>query len=80
MSEERLNTKAQLEEFVQKWQSELPPQIVPVVQDHYANLVAMAGVLRAAGHKPEDIRQYVRQLIASYERRLLEAIEVEEDR
>lgn len=79
MSDSSNKVADQLEGFVQKWETELPPQVVPVLQEHCRNLVSMTAALKAAGHTPEDIRTYVRTLITSYESKLLEAIEVERD-
>lgn len=79
MNERSIKVNEQLEGFVQKWETELPPQVVPVLQEHCRNLVSMTAALKAAGHTPEDIRSYVHTLISSYESKLLEAIEVERD-
>lgn len=64
-----------LEGFRVRWEPELPPELIPVLQDHYRNLLALVNALNEAGHTPDEIRRCVHDLIASYEAKLLKAIE-----
>jgi len=64
-----------LEGFRVRWEPELPLVLIPVLQDHYRNLLALVNALNAAGHTPDEIRRCVHDLVASYEAKLLKAIE-----
>lgn len=72
-------TAAELAEFVRNMEAELPTRFLPVVREHYQNLIGLSRVLAAAGHPPEDIQRHVRDLVASYELKLLQAIETEKE-
>ncbi len=63
--------------FIRRWQDDLPPRIVPVLQEHHRNLVDLSRTLKAAGRSPEEIRQCVHVLITSYEHKLIEVIATE---
>ncbi|MDD7973361.1 hypothetical protein [Roseinatronobacter alkalisoli] len=62
-----------------EWESGLPARLLPVVREHYQNLIELSQALQAAGHPSEDIQRYVHALVASYETKLLQAIEAEKD-
>lgn len=80
MNKIRHDTAAQLEGFVSKWEAELPAEIVPVVHEHYQNLVQLTKALQATGRSQDQIRRDVRILICSYEAKILEVISLEDMR
>lgn len=69
---------AELEGFVAKWEGEIPAEIVPVLREHYRNLLALTKALQAAGRSQDEIRSDVHLLIRSYEAKILEAIRLED--
>ncbi|MCC5961941.1 MAG: hypothetical protein JJU09_02340 [Rhodobacteraceae bacterium] len=79
MQENPFDATDDADHFIQKWKDDLPPGIVPVIQEHHRNLIDLSRSLTAAGRDPEEIRRCVHVLIASYEKKLIEAIDAETD-
>lgn len=72
------DTAAELEGFVAKWEGDLPAEIVPVLREHYQNLLVLTKAMQAAGRSQDEIRNDVHILIRSYEAKILEAIRLED--
>jgi hypothetical protein len=80
MNENGQDAASELEAFVEKWEGDIPAEIVPVLREHYRNLLSLTKAMQAAGRSQEEIRNDVHVLVRSYEAKLIEAIRLEDMR